>query len=62
MPQTPDLPTAWWLFWLSLGVIGTVLLGVWFLRASRRADDLSNREAQKRREADQDDLDKGASS
>ena len=57
MPQTPDLPTAWWLFWLALGVIGTVLLGVWFLRASRRADELSNREARQRQEADQDDLD-----
>ena len=57
MPQTPDLPTAWWLFWLALGVIGTVVLAAWFLHASRRADELSNHEAQKKQEGDAEGLD-----
>lgn len=32
------LPTSWWLFWWSVGLVATAVLVVWFVRASRRAD------------------------
>jgi len=32
------LPTAWWLFWWILGILVTLGLAAWFVRAARRED------------------------
>lgn len=42
------LPTSWWLFWWSVGLVATAVLVVWFVRASRRADADARRELEAR--------------
>jgi hypothetical protein len=52
VPNNTDLPAAWWLFWLALGTLASLLLAAWFLRAGRRSDELAE---EARRDHDGDD-------
>lgn len=52
MPEYASLPNAWWLFWWGVALLATVVLAVWFVRAARRAERLT--EEAPRADADPD--------